>query len=81
MGFVTRQPIFLSKPCSPMAAMRSSMAVAVIGGLVTSTLMSLVLIPCVYYLFEQMKRKVTKGEDRVPVQDTKESKKGLPFDR
>lgn len=63
------------------AAMRSSMAVAVIGGLVTSTLMSLVLIPCVYYLFEQMKRKVTKGEDRVPVQDTKESKKGLPFDR
>ena len=42
------------------AALRSSMAVAVIGGLVTSTLMSLVLIPCVYYLFEQMKLKVTK---------------------
>lgn len=28
--------------------MRSSMAVAVIGGLVTSTLMSLVVIPCLY---------------------------------
>jgi HAE1 family hydrophobic/amphiphilic exporter-1 len=42
------------------AAMRSSMAVAVIGGLVTSTLMSLVVIPCVYYVFEQMKLRVTK---------------------
>ncbi len=42
------------------AAMRSSMAVAVIGGLVTSTLMSLVVIPCVYYVFEQMKWRVTK---------------------
>ncbi len=41
-------------------AMRSSMAVAVIGGLVTSTLMSLVVIPCVYYVFEQMKRRVMK---------------------
>src|SRR5690554_4971689 len=41
-------------------AMRSSMAVAVIGGLVTSTLMSLVVMPCVYYLFEQMKRTVNK---------------------
>ncbi|HKM44411.1 MAG TPA: efflux RND transporter permease subunit [Dysgonamonadaceae bacterium] len=45
-------------------AMRSSMAVAVIGGLVTSTLMSLVVIPCVYYLFEQLKQKVTKSERR-----------------
>ena len=33
----------------------SSMALAVIGGLVTSTLMSLVVIPCVYYVFEGMK--------------------------
>lgn len=47
------------------AAMRSSMAVAVIGGLVTSTLMSLVVIPCVYYVFEQLKWRVSKkaGED------------------
>ena len=43
-------------------AMRSSMAVAVIGGLVTSTLMSLVVIPCVYFLFEQLKQKVTSSE-------------------
>jgi HAE1 family hydrophobic/amphiphilic exporter-1 len=44
------------------AALRSSMAMAVIGGLITSTLMSLVVIPCVYYVFEQMKRSVTKKE-------------------
>ena len=40
------------------AALRSSMAIAVIGGLVTSTLMSLVVIPCVYYVFEQMKNRL-----------------------
>ena len=45
------------------AALRSSMAMAVIGGLVTSTLMSLVVIPCVYYVFEQMKNRVTKQID------------------
>lgn len=45
------------------AALRSSMAIAVIGGLVTSTLMSLVVIPCVYYVFEQMKRNVMKRSD------------------
>jgi HAE1 family hydrophobic/amphiphilic exporter-1 len=39
------------------AAMRSSLALAIIGGLITSTLMSLVVIPCVYYVFEQIKRK------------------------
>ena len=37
------------------ASLRAPMAIAVIGGLVTSTLLSLVVIPCVYYLFEQMK--------------------------
>jgi HAE1 family hydrophobic/amphiphilic exporter-1 len=42
------------------AALRSSMAIAVIGGLVTSTLMSLVVIPCVYYVFEQMKNRVKR---------------------
>ena len=41
------------------AALRSSLALAVIGGLVTSTLMSLIVIPCVYYVFEKMKRRVT----------------------
>lgn len=37
------------------ASLRAPMAIAVIGGLVTSTLLSLVVIPCVYFLFEQMK--------------------------
>jgi HAE1 family hydrophobic/amphiphilic exporter-1 len=45
------------------AVMRSSMAVAVIGGLVTSTLMSLVVIPCLYSLFEQIKHRVMKREE------------------
>ncbi|MDR0743686.1 MAG: efflux RND transporter permease subunit [Tannerella sp.] len=52
------------------AALRSSMAIAVIGGLVTSTLMSLVVIPCVYYLFEQMKRRVMKQSEPEPEQQT-----------
>lgn len=34
------------------AALRSSMAIAVIGGLITSTLLTLVVIPCVYYVFD-----------------------------
>lgn len=45
------------------SSMRSSMAVAVIGGLVTSTLMSLVVIPCVFYVFEQMKLRIRKKEN------------------
>ena len=40
------------------ASLLAPMAIAVIGGLVTSTFLSLVVIPCVYYLLEQMKRKV-----------------------
>jgi HAE1 family hydrophobic/amphiphilic exporter-1 len=33
--------------------LRSPMAIAVVGGLITSTLMSLIVIPCVYYVFER----------------------------
>ena len=40
------------------AALRSSLALAIIGGLITSTLMSLVVIPCVYFVFEKMKLKI-----------------------
>ncbi len=36
-------------------AIRSSMAIAVIAGLVTSTLLTLVVIPCVYYVFDRKK--------------------------
>lgn len=40
------------------ASLRSPMAIAVIGGLITSTLMSLMVIPCVYYVLEKMKRRI-----------------------
>jgi HAE1 family hydrophobic/amphiphilic exporter-1 len=39
-------------------ALRSPMALAVIGGLVTSTLLTLVVIPCVYDVFDQLKEKI-----------------------
>lgn len=39
------------------ASLRSPMAIAVIGGLLTSTLMSLMVIPCVYYTLERMKNR------------------------
>lgn len=39
------------------ASLRSPMAIAVIGGLVTSTVMSLMVIPCVYYVLERMKNR------------------------
>ncbi|MDR1129470.1 MAG: efflux RND transporter permease subunit [Prevotellaceae bacterium] len=37
------------------SSLRSPMAIAVVGGLITSTLMSLIVIPCVYYVFERIK--------------------------
>jgi len=40
------------------AAIRSSMAIAVIGGLVTSTLLTLIVIPCVYYVFDRLIEKI-----------------------
>ena len=36
------------------AALRSPMALAVIGGLMTSTLLTLVVIPCVYSVLDQL---------------------------
>lgn len=39
------------------AALRSPMALAVIGGLVTSTLLTLVVIPCVYDVLDRIRRK------------------------
>jgi HAE1 family hydrophobic/amphiphilic exporter-1 len=35
------------------ASLRTPMALAVIGGLITSTLLTLVVIPCVYYVLDQ----------------------------
>jgi len=40
------------------SSLRSPMAIAVVGGLITSTTMSLFVIPCVYYLFEKAKSKL-----------------------
>ncbi|MDR1673166.1 MAG: efflux RND transporter permease subunit [Bacteroidales bacterium] len=45
------------------SSLRSPMAIAVVGGLVTSTLMSLVVIPCVYHLLETAKNKLRKTEN------------------
>lgn len=44
------------------ASLRSPMALAVIGGLFTSTIMTLVVIPCVYYIFDK-KVKNTEGQN------------------
>ena len=42
------------------AALRAPMALAVIGGLFSSTFLTLVVIPCVYYLFENLRFKKVK---------------------
>lgn len=39
---------------SESASLRSPMALAVIGGLITSTLLTLIVIPCVYAVFDQI---------------------------
>jgi HAE1 family hydrophobic/amphiphilic exporter-1 len=40
------------------ASLRSPMALAVIGGLITSTILTLVVIPCVYYVLDVFKDKI-----------------------
>ncbi len=42
------------------SSIRSSMAIAVIGGLITSTILTLIVIPCVYYIFDQAMVKVKR---------------------
>jgi HAE1 family hydrophobic/amphiphilic exporter-1 len=42
------------------AALRAPMALAVIGGLVTSTLLTLVVIPCVYLVLEEVRAKLAR---------------------
>ena len=46
------------------AELRQSMGVVLIGGLTTSTLLTLVVVPLIYLLFERWKEKhyVAKGE-------------------
>ncbi len=38
------------------AALRSPMALAVIGGLITSTILTLIVIPCVYLVLDQLRK-------------------------
>ena len=42
------------------SALRAPMALAVIGGLVTSTLLTLVVIPCLYYVLDQLADRIKK---------------------
>lgn len=46
------------------AALRAPMAIAVIGGLVTSTLLTLIIIPCFYESIEQLIGKLTGSKDQ-----------------
>jgi hydrophobic/amphiphilic exporter-1 (mainly G- bacteria), HAE1 family len=48
------------------ASLRSPMALAVIGGLVSSTILTLVVIPCVYWVFDSFKVWLT-GSKKVTV--------------
>jgi HAE1 family hydrophobic/amphiphilic exporter-1 len=41
------------------ASLRSPMALAVIGGLFSSTLLTLIVIPCVYWVFDSFSEKLT----------------------
>jgi HAE1 family hydrophobic/amphiphilic exporter-1 len=52
------------------ASLRSPMAIAVISGLITSTLLTLVVIPCVYYVFDLgidkvLGRKIVEANDKL----------------
>lgn len=44
------------------ASLRSPMALAVIGGLLTSTVLTLIVIPCVYYIFDRKPKSRDKRE-------------------
>jgi HAE1 family hydrophobic/amphiphilic exporter-1 len=46
------------------ASLRSPMAWAVIGGLTTSTMLTLVVIPCIYMVFGKMGKKAKEEEAR-----------------
>jgi HAE1 family hydrophobic/amphiphilic exporter-1 len=49
------------------ASLRAPMALAVIGGLVSSTLLTLIVIPCVYWVFDSFSNWL-RGEKRKQVQ-------------
>ena len=43
---------------------QAPLATAVVGGLVTSTLLTLFVVPCVYTLFDDLARRLRGGDDR-----------------
>jgi len=45
------------------ASLRAPMALAVIGGLVSSTLLTLIVIPCVYWIFDSFSHWLTGGKN------------------
>lgn len=47
------------------ASLRAPMALAVIGGLVSSTLLTLVVIPCVYWVFDSFSRWLTREKNAI----------------
>jgi HAE1 family hydrophobic/amphiphilic exporter-1 len=49
------------------ASLRSPMALAVIGGLVSSTLLTLVVIPCVYWIFDSFSNYIRGHKEAVSV--------------
>lgn len=46
------------------ASLRSPMAMAVIGGLVSSTILTLIVIPCVYWVFDSLSARI-RGKETV----------------
>jgi HAE1 family hydrophobic/amphiphilic exporter-1 len=48
------------------ASLRAPMAIAVIGGLLTSTVMSLIVIPCVYDVIDGLKDRFKKNKKEAP---------------
>jgi HAE1 family hydrophobic/amphiphilic exporter-1 len=49
------------------ASLRAPMAMAVIGGLVSSTLLTLVVIPCVYWIFDTFSSYISGNKEEVTV--------------
>jgi HAE1 family hydrophobic/amphiphilic exporter-1 len=47
------------------ASLRAPMALAVIGGMVTSTLLTLVVIPCVYFVMDSVSEFITGKKEIV----------------
>jgi HAE1 family hydrophobic/amphiphilic exporter-1 len=47
------------------ASLRSPMALAVIGGMISSTLLTLVVIPCVYWVFDSFSKWVTGANKQI----------------